>query len=156
MVNSNFFSISHRFRVIRDFRYNGISYLGPPKLGVFAPKIPQNGEVSTRPPKGTSLHGSTCFGTLGAAVWRAVRPERGEKKLGKKKFKKNKKPQVVYISPHRPDDPRRGANLKLCPLRQTPEIINHSNFQLDPPTSFGSTGGRSWGSPIVFPNDSYN
>ena len=27
------------------------------------------------------------------------------------------------------------------------------DFQLDPPTCFGSTGGRSWGSPIDFPSD---
>ena len=47
---------------------------------------------------------NTCFGTLGAAVWRAVRPVRVEKKVGKKvKIKKKfKKPQVVYISSHRP------------------------------------------------------
>ena len=41
--------------------------------------------------------------------------------------------QVVYISPHRPDDPRRIANLKLCLLCQTHEVINPTDFQLDPP-----------------------
>ena len=45
-------------------------------------------------------------------------------------FKKYKKLQVVSVSPHRPDDPRRVANLKLCPLRQTHELIFYSNFQL--------------------------
>ena len=49
----------------------------------------------------------------------------------------------MYISPYRQDDPRRVANLKLCPLRQTPEVINPTNFQLDLPTSFGSTGSKS-------------
>ena len=34
--------------------------------------------------KGTSLHGNTCFRILVAAVWRAVQPERMEKKVVKK------------------------------------------------------------------------
>ena len=42
-------------------------------------------------------------------------------------------PQSVYISPHRPDDLRSVANAKLYPLRQTPEQVNPTDFQLDPP-----------------------
>ena len=85
-----------------------------------------------------------------------MRPERLEKKVGKKNLIFFKKPQVVYISPYRSDDPRGGCKLETLPLRQTPEVINSTNFQLDPPTSLGFTGGRSWGSPIDFQNDSYN
>ena len=33
-------TVSHRFLVIRDFRYNEISYRGPPKLGVLPLKSP--------------------------------------------------------------------------------------------------------------------
>ena len=40
---------------------------------------------------------------------------------------------VCANSPYRPDDTRRVANLKLGPLRQTPEVISPTNFQLDPP-----------------------
>ena len=40
-----------------------------------------------------------------------------------------KKPQVVYISAHRADDPRRVANVKLYPLRQTYQIVYATNFQ---------------------------
>ena len=50
------------------------------------------------------------------AVWCTVRLVRVEKKVGKKI---NEKPQVMYISPHRPDDPQMVANVKLYPLRQT-------------------------------------
>ena len=56
----------------------------------------------------------------------------------------------MYISLYRPDDPRRVGNLKLRPLRGTPVIINLTNLQLYHRTSFGSTGGRSWGSPNEF------
>ena len=52
--------------------------------GIFAPKIPQNGKVSTTPPKGTSLHGKTVLEHMGAAVWRAVRPMHVKRKVGKK------------------------------------------------------------------------
>ena len=62
----------------------------------------------------------------------------------------------MYISPYRPDDTRRVANLNLCPLRQTPEVINPTNFQLDPPLVLGPRGVEVGGSPIDFPNDSYN
>ena len=55
----------------------------------------------------------------------------------------------MYLSPYRPDDPRRVANLKLRPLRQTPEVINPTNFQLDPPTSFGCTGVEIGGLPLI-------
>ena len=37
---TNFFYISHRFRVIRGFLYNGISSLGPPKPWVSFPNLP--------------------------------------------------------------------------------------------------------------------
>ena len=114
--------------------------------------IPPDGKVSTRPQKCTSLYGNTCFGTPGAAVWRALRPQRVQKKVDKKN--KRKAPSSLYFTPNRPDNPRRVANFKFCPLRQTSEVVNPTNFQLDPLTSFGSTGGRSWGSPINFPNDS--
>ena len=73
-----------RFRVIRSFLYNGISYIGATNIGGFAPKIPLNGHVSTTPPKSTSLHNNTCFGTISAAIWRAVRPVRVEKKIRSK------------------------------------------------------------------------
>ena len=53
-------------------------------MEVFAPKIPQMVKYQQDPKKGTSLHENTCFGILGAAVWRAVRPERVEKKVGNK------------------------------------------------------------------------
>ena len=46
----------------------------------------------------------------------------------------------MYISSYRQDDPRRVANLKLCSLRQTPEIINPTNFQLDPPLVLAPRG----------------
>ena len=82
-----------------------------------------------------------------------MRPERVEKEVGKKLIKK---PQVVYISLHRPDNPRCVANLKRCPVCQTPEVINRSNFHRDRPNSLGSTGDRVWGSSIDFPNDSFN
>ena len=98
------FSLSRTVFVIMGFP------LSAPKIGGFAPKLSQNGKVSHRPPNGTSMHGNTCFRTLGAEIWRAVRPERVEKKVCKKKLNK---PQVVYISPHRPDDAERGVNLKL-------------------------------------------
>ena len=114
----------------------------PPKFGVFSPKISLNGQVSTRPPKGTSLHDNTCFGSLGTVIWR-------KKSVQKKLIK----PQVGYISPHHTE---RVANLKLYPLRQTRVVIRATNFQLDPPNGVGSMGGRSWGSPVDFPNDSYN
>ena len=58
----------------------------------------------------------------------------------------------MYISPHRPDDPRIVANLKLCPLGQTPELINHTNFQLDPPLVLAPRGLKL-GSPVDFPNE---
>ena len=51
------------------------------------------------------------------------------------------KPSVVYISPRRPDDPRRLGNLKLCWIRQTPEVISPTNFQLDYPHLFLLHGG---------------
>ena len=56
----------------------------------------------------------------------------------------------MYISPYRPDDPRMVANFKLCPLRQTLEVINPTDFQLDLPTSFGSTGVEIGGLPLTF------
>ena len=62
----------------------------------------------------------------------------------------------MYVSTRRQEDPRMVANLKLYPLRQTPYAVNVTNFQLHALTSFGSTGVRSWGFPIDFPNDSYN
>ena len=103
------------------------------------------------PPKCTSLHGNSCFRILDAAVWRAERPERVEKKVAKKKS------LVVCISPYRPDEPRGVANLKLCPLGKTTELINPTKFQLDPPLVLTPRGGgRSWRSPIDYPNDSYN
>ena len=46
--------------------------------------------------------------------------------------------------------------MKRCAFRQSPEIINPTNFELDPLTCFGSTGVEvGGGSPIDFPNDSY-
>ena len=81
------FSISRTvFELFAIFKKNEISYLGPLKLRGFAPKIPVNGQVSTRLPKGTSLDGIACFGILGMAIWRAVRPVRVEKKGGKKSY----------------------------------------------------------------------
>ena len=49
----------HRFR-----RYSRCSFYWDfisrgPKLGVFAPRIHPNSQVSTRPPKGTFIHGNT-------------------------------------------------------------------------------------------------
>ena len=93
----------------------------------------------------TSLHGNTCFGSLGAAIWNAVRTcARGEE--SRWNIKRNlKKSQDTYISPHRPDDPRRVSNVKLYPLRQTPEIVNPTNFQFDRPNSVGWLHGvLSW------------
>ena len=47
----------------------------------------------------------------------------------------------MFISPHRPDDPRMVANLKLYTLFQTPEVLSPTNLQLDPPpNNVGSTG----------------
>ena len=104
VVNANVCRIAHRFRVIRDFHYNGGFLSLGAKICGFVPKIPLNGQVSTRLPKGTSLHGNTCFWTLVAAVWRAVRPVRVEKKVGKKKLF-YKAQSSVYISSHHPNGP---------------------------------------------------
>ena len=45
--------------------------------------------------------------------------------------------------------------MKLHPLRQTPEVINPTNFQLDPPMGLAPWRVEVGGSPIDFPNDSY-
>ena len=54
MVNSNFYSILYLFRVIRDFLYNGISYVGTSKWRVSDPSSPNMETFPMRPPKGTS------------------------------------------------------------------------------------------------------
>ena len=49
MVCSNILCIIlHRFRVIRNFLYNGISYLGPPNLGVLPLKWLSINKTQTR------------------------------------------------------------------------------------------------------------
>ena len=54
--------------------HNWISYQWPPKF-VFLPlKSHKIVKYQKDPPNGTSLHGNTCFRTLGVAVWRAMRP----------------------------------------------------------------------------------
>ena len=55
------------------------------------------------------------------------------------------KPQGLYISHQRRNDPRSGSNVKLYPLRYTPGAVNAANFQLDPHNSVGSTEVRVWG-----------
>ena len=61
-----------------------------------------------------------------------------------------KKPQVVYISAHHPEYPRRVPILKRCPLRQTTEVINPTNFHVDAPLVLAPLGGRSWGFPLTY------
>ena len=56
----------------------------------------------------------------------------------------------MYISPHRPDDPRRVANLKLYPLRQTPYVVNPANFLVDPPLVLAHRGVDAGGLPLTF------
>ena len=56
----------------------------------------------------------------------------------------------MYISPHRPDALRRAANLKLYPLRQTPDVSNLTNFQLDPPLVLAPRGVEVGGFPLTF------
>ena len=46
----------------------------------------------------------------------------------------------MYISPRRPDDARRVANVKLYPLRRTPTLVNPVNFRVDPANIVGFTG----------------
>ena len=65
-VEGNFFSISHRFRVICSFVYDGFSHLGSQNMG-FAPQFPhKNSQGSARPPKGKSTFDFrsivTCLG----------------------------------------------------------------------------------------------
>ena len=91
------FSLSRTiFELFAIFFIMGFPILGTQNC--FSIKLPLNGQVSTELPKGTCLHENKCFGKLGAAVWRAVRRVSMEKKVSKKN-------QVVYMSPHRPDDP---------------------------------------------------
>ena len=45
---------------------------------------------------------------------------------------KHLKLQIVYISPPSHKRPQKIANVKLYPLRQTPKLVNATNFQLDP------------------------
>ena len=130
------FSLSRTvFELFAIFVIMGFPISGPQNWGFLPLKSPKMVKYQQDPPKGTSLHGNTCFRILGAAVWRAVRPVREEKKVGKKN-------QVAYISPHHPDDPRRVANVKLCPLRQTPEVIILANFQLALPLVLASRGSK--------------
>ena len=56
----------------------------------------------------------------------------------------------MYISPHRPDDPRWVAILKLCPLRQTHEVINPAEFQLDPQLILAPRGVEVGGLLLTF------
>ena len=72
-----------------------------------------------------------------------------EKKVGKKPS------SLVYISFHRPDDPRMVANVKLHHFVSKVAAklaVNAANFQLDPLNSVGSTGGvgQIWGLPLNF------
>ena len=55
-----------------------------PQNGGFCPYNPPNLYSINKTPKSTSLHENACFRALGAAVWRAVRHVRVEKKVGKK------------------------------------------------------------------------
>ena len=66
-----------------------------------------------------------------------------------KKFKQIKAP-IVYVSSHRPDDPRRVANLKRYSIRQTPEVINPTNFQPDPPLVLAPRGVEFGAHPVTF------
>ena len=90
---------------------NAIS--GPKVRRFLLTNSPPNGQISKRLPKGTSLHGSTRFGALGAAVWRAVRPVHVEKKVGKNKIKKA--PNSVYFKPS-PGRPPKGCKFETSPV----------------------------------------
>ena len=73
------------YKLLWDFLYRTF------KIEGVVPNIPLNYQVSSRPQaQGTMLHENTCFGSLRAAIWRAVRPVRVEKEV---------KPRTVYFTP---------------------------------------------------------
>ena len=99
----------------------GFPISAPQNWGFWPLKSPKMVQYQQSPQKALPCMGTHVF-------WCAVRPERVEKKVGTKNFKA---PSNVYFTLS-PRDFRRVANSKLCSLRQTPEIINPTNFQLDP------------------------
>ena len=58
--------------------------------------------------------------------------------------KKMQAPSSVYFT-RRADDLRRVSNVKLYPLRQTPETVHPANVRVDPPGGLCSTGGSKLG-----------
>ena len=72
-------SISYRFRVIRNFIYDRISYLGPPNC-FFLPLTSTKWSSINKTRKIHFLVWERAF--WNSAVWLAVRPARVEKKVG--------------------------------------------------------------------------
>ena len=59
---------------------------------------------------------------------------------------------IAYSSNTVPPDLYDTFGILFC--KKDIKSVTLANFQLDPPNSFGSLGGRSW-FPVIFPNDSY-
>ena len=139
LLLSNFLYISHRFWVICGFVYNEISYPGLSKWGFYPQnpskwssmlcKIPQMHILAREHAWWATMRSDlACSAT--SCAWRRIA-------------------QKVYISPHRPDDLRSDADVKLLQLRQTPNIVNRTNLLLDPTHNGVGEEGQSGWSPIL-------
>ena len=96
-----------------------------PKIGGFAPNIPLNGHVSTRPRKALHCMGRRVWDTRRGGLVQACAWRRKSVKSPKSKIKA---PNSVNFTPS-PRRPRRVANSKFCPLRR------NSNVKCWPPNT---------------------